>query len=137
MTTLKKFLLSIQVFAIGLMFSQPVQAAITNPVIGTMGTAEGTQDGSKFITYMVGLWRVVINLAALVVVAFFILGAFEWITAGSDSKKVESARNRILNATIGLIILVSSFTIINFLSKILFGGEFNLLKLTFPTYTQS
>lgn len=112
------------------------QAAIENPVIGDLGTSEGVEDGSKFISYTVYLWRVSINLGALAVIVFFVLGAFEWITAGSDSKKTETARSRMTNAIIGLIILVSSFTLLSFISKVFFGENFDLLKLTFPTRTE-
>lgn len=112
-------------------------AAIENPVIGDLGTSDGVDDGSKFINYTVYLWRVSINLGALAVIVFFILGAFEWITAGSDSKKTETARSRMTNAIIGLIILVSSFTLLSFISKIFFGENFDLLKLTFPTRTET
>jgi hypothetical protein len=115
--------------------TQKVQAAISNPVIGQLGTSENTAGGGKFLTYVVTLWRTAINLAALVVLVFFVVGAFEWLTAGSDTKKVESARNRIMNAVIGMVLLVGSFTLLSFLSKVLFGSDFNLLKLTFPTYS--
>ena len=116
-----------------LLVSSAAQAAITNPVIGELGTSEGTEDGSKFINYTVYLWKVSINLGALAVIGFFIWGAFEWITSGSDSKKAESARQRMTNAVIGLVILVSSFTILSFVSKIFFGKNFDLLKLSLPT----
>jgi hypothetical protein len=72
-------------------------------------------------------------LGALAVIVFFVWGAFEWITSGSDSKKAESARSRMTNAIIGLVILVSSFTLLSFISKILFGNSFDLLKLTIPS----
>jgi len=123
-------LLSLFVF---LIFTTTSHAAVTNPVIGNLGTSEGTQDGSKFVNYAVYLWKVSINLGALAVIVFFLMGAFEWITAGSDSKKTETARSRMTNAVIGLVILVSSFTILSFVSKIFFGNDFDLLKLTLPT----
>jgi len=123
-------LLSLSIFF--LMVSS-VQAAITNPVVGDLGTSEGTEDGSKFINYVVYLWKVSMNLGALAVIVYFIWGAIEWITAGSDSKKTENARSRMTNAIIGLVILVSSFTILSFISKIFFGDSFDLLKLTLPT----
>lgn len=115
------------------LFVEQAQAAIVNPVIGNLGTSEGSADGSKFINYTVYLWRTSISLGALAVIVFFIWGAFEWITSGSDSKKAESARSRMTNAIIGLVILVSSFTLLSFISKILFGNNFDLLRLTIPT----
>lgn len=109
------------------------QAAISNPVIGKLGTSEGAADGSKFISYTVYLWKVSINLGALAVLFFFIWGAIDWITAGSDSKKTEQARNKITNAVIGLVILVFSFTILSFISKVFFNDNFDILKLEIST----
>ncbi len=128
--TLLASLLSLSIFF--LMVSS-ARAAISNPVIGDLGTNEGAEDGSKFINYVVYLWKVSINLGALAVIAYFIWGAIEWITAGSDSKKTEGARQRMTNAIIGLVILVSSFTLLSFISKIFFGNSFDLLKLTLPS----
>lgn len=127
------------VFLVGLMWlgAPSAQAAIVNPVIGDLGTDEGAADGSKFINYTVYLWRVSINLGALAVIVFFLWGAFEWITAGADSKKTETARSRMTNAVVGLVILVTSFTLLSFISKLFFGENFDLLRLTFPTRTES
>jgi hypothetical protein len=135
MTRLSKFLLLTSLFAVVflLVFGAEAQAAIVNPVIGDLGTNEGTADGSKFINYTVYLWRTSINLGALAVIGFFIWGAFEWLTAGGDTKKTETARTRITNAVIGLVIMVASFTILSFVSKLFFGQNFDLLRLTFPT----
>lgn len=129
----KIFLATLLSFFVFFVLTTTSHAAITNPVIGDLGTNEGTEDGSKFVNYAVYLWKVSINLGALTVIAFFLMGAFEWITAGSDSKKTETARSRMTNAIIGLVILVSSFTILSFVSKIFFGDEFDLLKLSLPT----
>lgn len=131
--TKKKFLVSLFSLSIFFLLVSSAQAAITNPVVGDLGTSAGAEDGSKFINYVVYLWKVSINLGALAVIVYFIWGAVEWITAGSDSKKTEGARSRMTNAIIGLVILVSSFTILSFISKIFFGDSFDLLKLTLPT----
>ncbi len=133
-----KTLLLISLFSLGLflLIAPESQAAIVNPVIGELGTNEGAADGSKFINYTVYLWRTSINLGALAVIAFFIWGAFEWLTAGGDSKKTETARSRITNAIVGLVIMVASFTILSFVSKVFFGENFDLLRLTFPTRTE-
>ena len=59
--------------------------------------------------------------ANFVVVAFFaagiffvaqiVIGGISWINAGGDPKALESARSRITNAVIGLIIVVAAFAI--------------------------
>jgi len=115
----------------------PAMAAIENPVIGALGESAGADDGSKFVEYMVYLWKVAINLGALTVIVFFLLAAYEWITSEGDSGKLEKARGRMINAVVGLVLLVGSFVILNFLSKILFHNEFDILDLTFPTRVTS
>jgi hypothetical protein len=131
----QKFLFSSLFIVLEFLLIHPqVQAIVTNPAAGSLGESSGAEDGSKFVSYVVYLWKVSINLGALAVIAFFIFGAVEWMTAGSDTKKTESARNRMTNAVVGLIILVASFTLISFISKVFFGDSFDILNLTLPTY---
>jgi hypothetical protein len=109
------------------------QAQINNPVIGDLGQNDPTvPSGGKFIQYTVYLWRASITIGSLAVIVYFLLGAFSWITSGGDKSKVEMARNQMTNAIIGLVLLVSSFVLLSFMSKLLFGGEFDLLQLTIP-----
>ncbi len=112
------------------------QAAITNPVIGTLGNnAAQAKTGATFLNYFITIWRAGINIGALMVLVYFIWGSIDWIAAGGDKGKAESARMKMTNAAVGIIILVSSFTIVGFFSNLVFGNDFNLLKLTFPTGT--
>jgi len=115
-----------------LILSTDTRAAVENPVIGSLGTSENVENGGKFIEYVVYLWRAAITLGGLAVILFFVLGAIDWITAGGDKGKIESARSRMTNSIIGLVLLVGSFTLLGFLSKLLFGDNFNILELTIP-----
>jgi len=112
-----------------------VKAQLQNPALGdTLGNdPEGAASGSLLISQFVRLWRVMMTVGALAVIIFFIWGAFEWLTSGDDAKGAEKARNRIMNAVIGLVILVLSFVIVGFIGELLFEGEFDLLELTIPT----
>jgi hypothetical protein len=60
----------------------------------------------------------VINIFSLVVgvvaVIMIIIGGFKYITSGGDSSNVSSAKNTILYAIIGLIIVALSQTIVRF-----------------------
>ncbi len=112
-----------------------VQAqGIKNPVIGKLGdSVTKAESGELFTSYFVSLWRVIMSVGAIMVMVYFIWGSFEWITSAGDKGKLESARQRITSAIIGLIILVSSLTIIGFVGKLFFGTDFDILQLTFPT----
>lgn len=52
------------------------------------------------------------------VVIYFIWGAVDWIMAGGDKEKISSARKKMTNAIIGLILLALSFAIIRTVGSI-------------------
>ncbi len=109
-------------------------AQLTNPVVeGSLGNNDAAaSSGSTFANYFVSLWKAIMAIGAIVVIIFFIWGAVEWIASGGDKGKIESARNRITQAVIGLIILVGSYVIIGFISDLFFGGSFNILQPELP-----
>lgn len=81
------------------------------PISTTMG---------QVIAFIVSAAVVFGIIAALL---FVVLGAFQWITSGGDKGKVESARNHIVAAIVGLIIIVLSLVIVNFVLQLLgLGG---------------
>ncbi len=107
---------------------------IRNLAIGELGNSPiRANSGLTFMTYFIYLWRAIITIGALMVLLYFIWGAIEWISAGGDQGKVGKARDKMTQSVIGLIILVSSFTIVAFLSRLLFGDNFDLLNLTLPS----
>ncbi len=68
----------------------------------------GFSDVGKFVTNLLQLAFVV---AIFVVLVMLIWGAFEWITSGGDKEAVGHARNRIINALIGLAVLAVAFAL--------------------------
>lgn len=81
---------------------------------------QGYADLGKFITNFLQL---VFIVGVLIVLVMLIWGGFEWITSGGDKDHVAAARNRIINALVGLAVLAIAFA----LFKI--AGQF----LGFPT----
>ncbi len=57
------------------------------------------------------LLSLVMLFGALLVFLQLILGGLFWITAGGDKGKTEAARQRILSALLGLIVLSASFAV--------------------------
>jgi hypothetical protein len=106
-------------------------AQIKNPVLPkSIGeAAAGTQgEGGKVIGMLVGnIVGGIMIIAFLMALLFIILAGVSWITAGGDKAQLESARNKITNAIIGLIIIAAVWGIMNLL------GPF--LGLTFPNLT--
>ncbi len=113
---------------------ETAQAAITNPAVGNLGNNPAkAADGSLLLSQIVRYWNNVMSIGALLLLLFFVWGALQWITASGDKTKLEAARNRMLQAAIGLLILVSSFVIIGFVGNLLFGDDFQVLNFKFFT----
>lgn len=67
-------------------------------------------------------------IAVLIALFFLIWGGIKWITSGGDKGGVEAARNQIVAAVIGLIIVFLAFFILNLVLG-LFGLSLFSLKL--------
>lgn len=109
---------------------------IRNPVTGAFGGNEANgvqaaQSGGVFMGFFLIMWNTASSIGALLVLLYFVWGAFDWITSAGDKGKIEAARNKMLNAFIGLLLLVTSYTIIGFVSNLLFGTNFSVLRPTF------
>lgn len=127
--------------------AKTVSAQITNPAIGELGgvNADGTVNldpgkaydnaikGQTLLAQFVRLWANAMTIGALLVIFYFLFGAIEWITSAGDTGKLDKARQKMMHAAIGMIILVSSFIILGFVSGLLFGKDFDLLNLQFFT----
>tara|TARA_B100001964_G_C14050177_1_gene516644 strand:- start:102 stop:482 length:381 start_codon:yes stop_codon:yes gene_type:complete len=55
-----------------------------------------------------------LTLLGTIAVIIILLGGFKWMTAGGSSEKVQEAKDLIKNGIIGLIIILSSWIIANF-----------------------
>lgn len=83
----------------------------------------GTTEGGKATlqSYLPGLFKLVIGLAAVLAVGWIIWGGIEYITTDAISGK-EEGKKRIQNAVIGLVIVITSYLILNTINH-------NLLEL--------
>lgn len=67
--------------------------------------------------------------AVLIALLFLIYGGIKWITAGGDKSGVEEARNHVVGAIVGLIIVFLSYFIINLILFLFTGSSLSELKL--------
>jgi hypothetical protein len=122
---------SAQFFLFLTFFVPAARAEITNPAIGDLGrVSENAAAGTISTNYVVVLWQSIIVVGALSVLLYMVWGAVEWITAGGDSGKIQKARDKMTQAVIGMIVLASTFVIIQLISELFFAGQFDLLNPT-------
>ncbi len=75
--------------------------------VGLQGAEFHESSDGGFGVLFGSLMRAAMVIAAILVLVFLIWGAIEWITSAGDKGKVESARNKISNAVVGMVILAA------------------------------
>jgi len=70
--------------------------------------------------------RLLFIVAGLAALLYLLLGAIAWITSGGNKENVESARNKIMHAVIGLILIFVVLAVFVTLEQILFPGNCGL-----------
>lgn len=114
------FLQVIRVVALSLGLLLPVAssaAGLLNNV--PCGDLNGVSCSSNTVS---GLIKLVINwmlaLAGLIAVLFLIIGGFWYITSAGNEEQAEKGKGTVINAIIGIIIIVLSWVIVNVVSNL-------------------
>ncbi len=70
----------------------------------------------KVLSLIIGVMTIV---AGIWFIFQFIIGAFGWLTAGADKTAIENAQKRILNAVIGITVVVAAIFLIDLLGRLI------------------
>lgn len=106
-----KFIKSIQSLAVSLALSAP-GIALAQGLTGVQpfqGTAQG-----DFVSAVINIVNIFLILAALVAAVFLVIGGVRYIASQGNDDEVQKAKNTILYAIIGLIVIGLSAAIVNF-----------------------
>ncbi len=82
----------------------------------------GDVSSAPSLPEMIGqLINVALGLLGMVLLVLVIYGGYLWMTAGGNSEQVDKAKKIITNAVVGLVIIMASYAIANFV----FGAVLN------------
>lgn len=65
---------------------------------------------------LLAIVEILLRVAALVAVAFVIVGGFQFITSQGDPQSTNNARSTVINAVIGLVIAIFASVIVSFIA---------------------
>lgn len=99
--------------------------AIVNPLLPSQ-FQNPSQGGAGLAFYIAQLWKTMVVVGGLAFLIYFVWGGLEYIMAGGDKVKVDTAQKRMTGGLIGLAILVVSFAVVNFVGTFL---GFDLLNI--------
>lgn len=116
-TKLSKYVITAGFFAASLPQKALAQCSSTGDTIGEgincagNSLPENLSGREGIITIVINILLAIVGTTAVIVI---IVGALRMVLSAGNEKTVESARNTILYAVIGLIIAVLAFAIVNF-----------------------
>jgi succinate dehydrogenase/fumarate reductase cytochrome b subunit len=91
-----------------------VHAAAPPPEIVPTGSVTGSFSIVNFLKNGVGTAiNLIFFLAGAAAIIYLIWAGIKYITAGGDTKKAGEARTAIINAVIGIAVIIGAFTLIN------------------------
>ncbi|MBI4973347.1 hypothetical protein HZC27_01925 [Candidatus Roizmanbacteria bacterium] len=79
--------------------------------------------------------QIVLFIGGLAALLYLLWGAFDWINSSGEKEKLTKAQNKMMNAVIGLILMVAAFTIFSFVMGTVLGGKFGIggdFQITLP-----
>lgn len=109
-------------FAVVIPTATFAQGADITGGLQTVGTTAGISGGGDIYSIIGNIINIVLGLLGTVLLVIMLYAGYEWMTSGGDSEKVESAKVRLRNAIIGLIIIMTSFAITNFILNALISA---------------
>jgi hypothetical protein len=94
-------------FLCGMTKGPTAASANSEKVGGAVNTVISSLIG--FLTILSGLWFLF----------QFIIAGYQWISSGGDKHNVQAAREKITNAILGLVIVISAWIIVGLLGKLM------------------
>ena len=77
-------------------------------------TNQGAEDAvNSVFGQIVGI---VLTIAAIVAFFYLVVSGFQYITAGGDAAKAQTARQGIVNALIGIVVILVSYIILRYVA---------------------
>lgn len=81
----------------------------SNTSVGALSNLE------TFISTMLGVITV---FAGIYFIVNFLLAALSWVTSSGESSKIQAARDRMLQSTIGIVVVVAAYGIVGLIGSI-------------------
>lgn len=106
-------------FLAGLLSPKSVSAASPPGGSGPIFTIPNILGFSNLADLIDNIVQLIFFVAGVAFFVNFLIGGIQWINAGGDAKAMDSARNRITNSLIGLIIVVAAFALTRIIENVL------------------
>lgn len=106
---------NVSLAGLGLVDRSVVDGEVSEEFKNSSGFVD-TSDNALQAT-VASLIKIFLGLLGVIFVVLIVAAGYQWFMAGGDAKKVEDAKDKITRAVIGLVIIISAYSITFFVFK--------------------
>lgn len=103
---------------VGVFSAPPVQADVYDDITDQFDDVQegvtGTSTAKTPTHLVIDIIQVALGFLGLVFVILILFSGFQWMTAGGNEDTITQARKRLVNAVIGLVIILAAYGIAEF-----------------------
>jgi len=121
---MKKFFAVFLMVSVLAVLALPVMAAVEPPPTGyKLPAVAPATTGAGLITLVDVVTNWIFAIFVVLTIIFVLLAAFQFVTAGGDAEKVGEARQKLIWASVGIIVALASKGLVPIIRSILGGTE--------------
>lgn len=116
--TRKRFFGILLIIVLVLIFSnnQALGASIKDG-LKTVAKTAGIDTGTDSLGSILGkIFQKILGIMGLILLVLFVIGGITWMTSEGNAEKLKKARGLLINAIIGLIIILVSYALVTFVT---------------------
>lgn len=101
--------------------TQPL-GAFQTPVAAFQPNVTGVDEtafSASFTGFLSNFIGFLTTLAGLMFLMYFIFAGLSWVSSGGEKGKVESAKNQMTQAAIGLVVIIAAYGIVGVVGRVL------------------
>lgn len=119
---MKKIVSYISATAMSLLLTSPVAAQAPTPVLGQINTSNSGLANSDLSVLIGSLIQVLLSVLGVILLLIIIYSGILWMTAGGNTDQVGKAKSWMINSVIGLLIILASMALSQFVIGALRGA---------------
>ena len=119
----KFFFLVLVFFALAIPALSFAALASSPDQVGLCDTAQSANLGNNDITVFVGnIIKAVLSILGAIILIFILYGGYLWLASGGNEQMITKAKGILINAAIGLIIVLAAYSITTFIMQGITGA---------------
>jgi hypothetical protein len=104
-------------------YAEKIDYGKATDYLSKVGEKSGTSGGGDLTSYVGGGIQAALGLVGIVFFVLIFYGGIRWFTSRGEEAAVETARNTVIAATIGLLIILGSYALTDLVTSRLVQGE--------------